>query len=500
MANRASSGAKNQITSRKYKASGAFEGFQNTPLQVYGRPDGPSDVIDWIVAAMALPDQAPSMRLAPGDASRSSQGQTFERLGAAWSSDSSKDTLTAFIQRCAECSAIVETYNDAAAAYRYNAWINQSAPGSEDSAPALTALVIWTGSKPIQYATMTWDPESALSPHTDTIFAGAVEKSLGNFVWLEAGDVFTVDAMWTNPNAGSDQTISLTLDRWTPSAGLQPGEEEGSTLISDVNPIGSIAVPVTVSGYYAPNFACETDGSIFSMSMYFSGSASRIWGHRPMPEYADYVGKSTGIVQIGVAPMYSNKAAKGYRQGELVAFQIPKGQHWMNFREFDAIFSAEGSVPLEADMGIYAPLKPAAVDDLQFQTNVSVSTTGFVTQSKWRVDGGRAVMALTAKIAAGSASAPNPRDAFWSFLYNFQFQTASKWFDKDFTTVTSQQVQTAIDRLKWMPVATENPSHFKDYLKAIVSVGKHAINGVEKYGPTAINVAKGVRDIAQLMA
>jgi len=493
----------NSVSTRpRFNVSGAFEGFDNVPLKAYGGTKDSYNEIDLIVACMALPDQAPSMRLAPGDTSRSAKGQTFERITAQWSPDAENDTLTAFTQRVAECSEIVETYNNTGQPnYGYNMKLIQDQPGFEDAPPAYNAQVVSTISRTaLQWTVATVDTSFAFQPHSDTIFAGGVERSLGCFVWLEAGDSFTVPYTWENPGGGATGDLTVSLDRWTSIAGLQIDCESAEAIVSEAEPSGILSVPVSKAGYYAANWLFSVVGAEFLLGLNLSGINSKVWGHRYMPEYFKFSGSCTGIVQTGVAMMYSNRAAEGYRQGEIVAFQIPKGQHWMNFQEYDTVFSSEGSVPLNIKNGQYIPLKPSDTSELQFQTFTKVNVSGVITGCRWPVDGGRPVIVLSAKVSAGSEAAPNPRDGFWSFLYNFQFQTASKWFDKDFSTVSSPQVQAAIDRFRWLPTATENPKHFSSYLKSILKTGDHVLKGVEKYGPKVLRAANTGMQLASAFA
>lgn len=482
--------------SKRYnlQSSLAFEGFNNIPAQAYTRK-GAVDDIDLIVACMALPDQAPSLRIAPGDASRSARGQTFERLDVPWSAAVEKDTVVAFVQRCAECAYIYKIWNDALALYTYTPLLVNTAAGHEDDGPTAVAHINLSRSvESLQWSEATNTALGDFAPHGDTYLAGAVTNSIGCFIPLMEGDHAFANLTFTGLGAATP-TVSLILDRWTPQNGLQQEIERVDVAFSSGSPTGSLDITVSKTGYYAARIASDYETPV-QISMQFFGNPPIIYGHRCMPEYDEFVRKTSGVVPTGCALMYSNRAAPGYRQGEIVSFQIPKGQHWMDYTEFDTVFSAEGSVPMQISEGMYAPLKVSDVSELQFQTNVRVRDK-IVVQSRWPCDGGKPVMVMAAKVALVE-NAPNPRDGFWSFLFNFQFQTASKWFEKEYGTYKNQQIQEAIDRFKWMPAATENPKHLAKMIKAIRSVGDHTIKGISKYGPSVIDGANTAMQLASM--
>lgn len=485
--------------------SAAFKGFSNVPMEVYGAFALSSDKVDRIIACITLPDQAESLRIANGfNASRTAVGSDFDRLKAPWTTGTEDDTLLAFAQRIAECSQIVlmQAVNETvgpAELYQYDMYTVPSAPGFEDDPPGQTATIFCAAQKTYlnsPYAV----PQTGFdfTPHGPIWFAGGLSNAPGSWFWCEAGS--QVNLKMTNLTGAEIETVQMHLDRWTASQGLQQSEEQDAISALANNDQGHMFVSVSKAGYYCISAISSTAGPVL-VQAYIVGptvdaaATDKCWGHRCMPEFGDYAGKSVGIAITGLALMYSNTAAPGYRSGNTVSFQIPKGQHWLDYQTYDDLFNAEGAVPLPAENGCYTPLKPSDSADLELKS-YSKARNGVIRASFWPIDGGRAVIATAVKVEMVT-NAPNPRDGYWTWLYNHHFETASKWFAKDYSEFTTIEVQTAFDRLRTVPSTVENPSHFAKMMKAIRTVGAHTIKGVNKYGPRAVRAAQTSMKVAQ---
>lgn len=391
-----------------------------------------------------------------------------------------------FVFRSAERAAILYDANSSAQTMTYAVY--GSSPGGDEilTLPSSSWSIFNGGTGVALNVPETLHTPYALAtstyrPHGTTLFAGADGVSTSRYFWLDGHTTMSI----TYTTVATQVPVFI-ADIWTPD-GVSQGNYTvaGSTGTSQTTTLKTNAYP---AGYYAFRvFQTVATGVLSILSMTIQDVGGPICCHRCIPGYDVNVGSVTGIRVLAAALMYTNEAALINKQGKIAGFQSPQGTHWTDYVKsggaFSNVASAQGSVTLTVDNGMYGFLKPTKPSDFDVQTYIEVDS-GNLVDSFYPLDHQSAFLVLYTTI-----SITGGQDGYWTASYGVEYQTSDVWREIGFPECEKSVYDRALESLKYLPQFHENPLHISDIWDTIKNSASAMLDGVVKYGPTVATLA-----------
>jgi hypothetical protein len=187
----------------------------------------------------------------------------------------------------------------------------------------------------------------------------------------------------------------------------------------------------------------------------------------------------------GAAVQYTNTAAPTYRAGQCAQFQIPSQYDWRQLKTYDDVVKLNGVVPREVKNGAYSYLKPKSDQDFEPVTSTTLNRNDFLMDAFFELRDRGDFLCIALSIPPATVGAPTPKSGYYKIYHSLEYQSSDPWADLDLPTAMPMDWERALLIVKDAQQHFENPTHFKDVMKALVA-------GIKKYGPKVIKGAETV--------
>lgn len=262
----------------------------------------------------------------------------------------------------------------------------------------------------------------------------------------------------------------------------------------------AIHINVTKSGLFAFEFTFSESANVqgFYMSATLTEYNDALIS-QPVPGLTARMDSLSSIIVNSASVLCSARSAVIQRGGEIVARQFPSASDPWETLSLDDLMTFQGTVPLDAQNGIYAFLKPIGRVAETFEQI-------FIRHGS-----------STSKIAAIRCTSPHPPGGFLTIAFKMpmidgnypgaQFSTllcfgvecvnVDTWSDPEYSTISPTNYLDAFSQLRHVPNIYENPTHWRDLGRAIGRAAGKAIS----YAPSLLTaMSKILPHIAQASA
>lgn len=244
--------------------------------------------------------------------------------------------------------------------------------------------------------------------------------------------------------------------------------------------------------YYA--FTIEAD-DVFTanLTVNYANEGVATFGHFALPQLLNEISKIVEFRVNGASILVSNTSPIIDIQGNIAGGVVPKKKSWMKMAKWatgDNMITPIVALPDKfvgkASKGIYGFIKPSSEESFDYKAYWTVGPTG-ITDSKYPIEEEEdfLIVGIVVNQAEG-------RSFLVTMDTQLEFTTDSQWKETRIPNFSRNVVDAAMVALRNVPSWHENPTHFKDIANKIGSILKTVVNGIVKYGPGAINVAKTV--------
>jgi len=326
----------------------------------------------------------------------------------------------------------------------------------------------------------------AYQPHGAHMLPGIDEMTAGRYFWIDAlsGQPATISLTFAAALTGS---AYMFLDRW--DAGTV---QQGAFTATGSSTATSMSVTVDIPGYYCIRFSATQLLTITQCLYENDGTPS--YAHLALPMLFQNAASATSMRISAASIMFTNKASELYKEGKIVAAQLPEGISWTKYvcgeSPYDNVASVNGSVALEAKNGIYGYMKPTKPSDFDLQSYLQFAASGVFGDSTWPLKERTSYLCVCMELIT-----PQSRSGYWTLAAGVEYETNDVWRQKGNAMVSPDAYSEALLFLKSATQFTENPMHFGKIWGSIKKTASKVGRAVEKYGPS---VLKGAAALAAL--
>lgn len=334
---------------------------------------------------------------------------------------------------------------------------------------------------------LTPDVSNTIDPHGPVMYPGHLGKSdpYRGFL-VSVGQTLSVTM---NPNALSGAMI-ISFYRLN---GMNWQLLENQVLN---NTLGGTAVlggsGANRTGYYAFSMQSDSPATVQDANLisgFFTISTSNtlgmIWAQVALPKLEEVIGAVDAIRIHSLSLMYTNTGSPLNRQGTILGLQVPKGQNWTNYIDFQALSADEKSQQIDVVNGMYGFLKPTGSTDLD---NISFQ---FASNDP-NVDPEYVFEIIPASDFLTIHAQVNTVDGQIGYLtqaLNVEFSTVSQWFDAERGNASPQDVDQALALVSSIPQWHENEFHFSDIWDWVKDTASSIWSGIKEVAPIALPLA-----------
>ncbi len=401
--------------------------------------------------------------------------------------DISRDEGIAFVFRDPGRAYILYNPNPAAVAFSYAAYFVQTL-----STPVSTIQIANNTGWDVPFAYL--NCVSAYQPYDQLGMTYLDGSSPARYIWTNYGDTvtFTMSAL-----AATSQYV---LEWFTLYNGkmVKAGQNQ---VAGTAAPVDVIAGPFTSSGYVCFRFSVQVIApqnfdfsSLVTINACVVDGADAVWEHHSLPGFVNNVGSVQSSRVASASLLLTNQAAQIYKQGRIAALQVPAGTDWTDIKTYDIISRSNGSKTLPAERGAYIFMKPTKATDFDYQI-VTNTQNGLLYETGVPIVPQSSFLVVSFNIANTAASADTSTPAqnlYWTFAFGVEYMTTDVWREVRDADADPKVYELVLEHLSKMPAIYENPLHVSEILKRLKGVFQTALQGIVKYGPTALRVASAL--------
>jgi len=464
------------------------------------------NLVESIALSLALPELGVTYRY-PDAISRSESAvsNVFEVNTAGWWGSTAPRANSALAQtdclavlRRVPAAAYIQYFaNPTAQTYQYNILGQDIAvlgTGFTDAPPALsfTQLISFPANDYVKYIYGNTNSLTGFNPHGTSVYAGSLTSGPtdARFFWLQNGDQFKTTI--TN-RSGQSITATFVLDYFDPAGGfIKDADDTGSPTTIANNASANVSATAAKPGYYAPRFIASgavlaIDGQVQFSNNTISGAGDCL-GHNPLPGISSNLGAINSLRVLSASIKYTNKASILNKEGQIVAYQLPKGESWFKYVQansggFTALVSNAKASITTADNGIFAFLRPTDFKDFEYTEWFRI-INGVIWDSFWPIDKPGPQLMVYANVSNFGG-----QDGYFRFDFGVEYLTTDQWREMKVSEVGNETYNSAMQVVAAMDQVHENPLHISDLFGKIKSVIGKVPGFITKYGPMVSTLA-----------
>jgi hypothetical protein len=323
---------------------------------------------------------------------------------------------------------------------------------------------------------------AAYSPHGTYLYTG----NYGNhrYVWIDKGCTISYSFSGGTSTGSSDKMEVYQYD--TTDKGINT-----SLPITWSSGSASISFTAPSSAYYG--FLLTTLTGSFNVSCTLAdpnsaGNGVSHFCHLPAPGFENNK-TSIGSYRLGgSAIQYANTASVMNLEGNIYGLQAPSADSWQEYvNDTTKVPSSEGVKRLNAEKGIYGFYMPRSKTEIGAWKDQLLSEGGQMTSVSYNLKCSDDYLVVQVDCPDNSSKV-----GVWLNYLNVEYRTTDVWRNTDVARIGPEVYETAVSSLKNVVQWHENPTHLEDIWNSIKSSVLTVAGAVEKYGPTAISLAKTI--------
>lgn len=332
---------------------------------------------------------------------------------------------------------------------------------------------------------------TAYAPHGPILYAGAVSGTTQRFLWVDEGDVITV-------NAGDGVTGDVTwiLDRYD-ATGLNKYALSAFVSYSGSDIVTTIKNAGDPQGYYAIRVNNEGSANLdMKINDIAIGGTGCCMAHLPLPDLEKNLSRETGVRVTALSMMYTNTSPVLELGGNISGYQFGPKDDWLDLLTNDVatlLHSKRGSVTIDIRRGLHGYLKPTQPKDFELLSCTELDDQGNLVDSFYPLDDRGAFLAM----AMTTSSAGTGNQGYLTFRYGIEYLTSDTWASISSADVPDEVFKEALGKLRTLDQFHENPLHMKELWAKIKNGAKKVIGFISKNGPSII---KGAEQVGQMIA
>lgn len=322
-------------------------------------------------------------------------------------------------------------------------------------------------------------------PHGDCLFCGSIGTN-ERFFYCGAQDTIQV-------NNFSSSTPTLIIRKYANGNVTQVGSV---TLAASTQT--AVAVPAS-SGYYSLQVLAAGTITTFQVAITIVLAANvtnnPVFGHMSLPFMYSNITSVEAIKINSVSAKLTNDSAPNYKEGKIIAYQLPKGSDWQQYTTYNSLSDLSDSCSLPAENGVFIYLKPVDVNDLVY-TAFNQTNSGNLL-----VDAYFDLIPRDFLVIAPYLPNLSGQDINYTVRANVQYLTEDPWRSKRYPAYSPQLIMQAKYLLARQPQVFENPLHLGDIASWIGNAIKKGINFIsDEVLPTVVRVGETAVKLAPLVA
>jgi hypothetical protein len=385
--------------------------------------------------------------------------------------------MMAAVFRCPQRAAIVYDANPSNTNFQYQ-WYGCTDSVTVVNPTASFSTTVFNGQMKYLKTPYAVSLTPTYSPHETFQYALTDTSGRPRYIELESTTAVTCTVTGT---ASASVTMSLTL--WTDDGPNENFIFQTQTLSAGT---ANFALTVPNRGYYAVAIYTANTGTYTVSALIYSCSSS-VFRHLALPNLAANLASTDGIRISSMSIRYTNEASDLNKQGKIVGYQVPQGEHWDDYiNNYQTVSGAPQAVQLPIDNGIYGYAKLTQPSDIDLNDYFLISN-GVICDSFAPIDQKSAFLLVYAQVTT-----PAGQDGYFTLAYHLEYQTTDIWRTLGYPKYTTAMFDAAIESIKVLPQWYENPSHWENLWAKIKSVAGTVASGLVKYGPTVIKAATAV--------
>lgn len=325
------------------------------------------------------------------------------------------------------------------------------------------------------YATPDSDTSTyPFQPHGDILLAGIPikgEKEHGRYLWLDKGSTFNITVDSITGATGMKIVFSFVL-------------MENKGLVALYHPFDAlVGTPATspaisVSGYYAlqarmtptgTDSGVEYEAAIANISAGFIATDEDVFGHHALPDFINNFNAAEASRVTAAAVWFKNRAPEMYKQGTLVAIELPQHKPWTDYiGKFSTVEKYNGKIDTPMAKGMKFFLKTGDTRDFELQRNL-ITDGGFIADSFWPIDNPTQSVLCYGQVTVQTISGSNinAEDAMLEIAFGVEYQTDDSWRPVGISTMHPNACLDALVELRRIPFAMKNDSHVVQTISSI---------------------------------
>jgi hypothetical protein len=296
-------------------------------------------------------------------------------------------------------------------------------------------------------------------------------------------------------NDGAAIVSSFALKRWDNTGVTNTNFKSAGTGAL----AGTVTITVTQPGYYA--VYCQTrygedqnelDELHLGMSI-TTPALAPVLAHRTIPAFGVNYSSLDSARINAISMLYTNTANPLYRGGSVYSMQAPLGVYWYHYVDGTNILADALGVDFRtSENGSYGFLKSTQPNDRDMHVHHQVTGAGALADVYYPL----ATQCDYLVTQVTSATAENATQT-WTWNMVLEFTTVNIFFETKEADGSIDDYQKAMEMVKRLDQWKENKTHWKVIQRELGNAAKSVFKFGQKYGPTALKMAKMV---APLMA
>lgn len=395
--------------------------------------------------------------------------------------------------RGVECAAILYDQNPDSTNHTYSPVVRLNdgtiAPGTLNGGSAFVVNI--PGETAVKIITPYAKAVSAYAPHGPILYAGAVTGTNQRFLWVDEGDVITVNA-----GDGVVGDVTWILDRYD-ATGFNEYALSAFVTYAGSDIITTIKNAGDPQGYYA--LRCNNEGAanmVMKINDIAIGGSGCVMSHLPLPDLEKNLARETGVRVTALSMMYSNTSAVLELGGNISGYQFGPKDDWLDLLTNDVatlIHTKRGSTTIDIRRGLHGYLKPTQPRDFELLSCTELDDLGNLVDSFYSLDNRGAFLAFALTVPAGTFA----NQGYFTFRYGIEYLTSDTWASIASSEMPDEVFKEALGKLKTLDQFHENPLHIKELWAKIKSGAKKVIGFISRNGPSII---KGAEQVGQIIA
>jgi len=324
--------------------------------------------------------------------------------------------------------------------------------------------------------------ETNYAPHGPVFFAGSDGgQSTRRYFWIDTGCSFTlVNPTWTGAGSMTLQLTQLTAE------GPIEHAQSAAIATSGVN----VAVVITNAGYYSFEVVYGVSPvSNFVTTAKIGALSGSVWCHRSIPDLANNYQNVEAMRVNGSSIMFFNQCVEGLRSGK-VCYAQRSGRAWTEeiATGFNGFLGSRDVTEMLADNGAFAFLKPVGPEDFKLTEHLRVINSKIYDSSypifpaSNDTNGGTYSLIWVRMPYTTNGGTATSQVGQYTICTSFEYTTTNQWSTARKPRVSAEICMQAIEWLATVPALHENPKHFMEVVRSILS-------GAKKHGGALANFA-----------